>query len=203
MYNVAVIIRNKKIWLPIMTVILCGLVSCKKTETSSQPSVFDFGNETSEAVALVNEANIKLKTVKKMYKDSQEQQLDLKTAMNEKDVEKVKKLSDDFVTQLNEGMNLGEEAIKNIEEASNKKINSKYQEYLELKKQSLRKYLEAFEFRRKLAIRLRDVFTKSKDKNLIESAKTQLKVMEDNFQTNIDLAQELSRKANDLAKGKS
>jgi hypothetical protein len=196
-------VNFRKICFVVIVATVFGLASCKKTETSSQPSVFDFGNETSEAVALVNEANIKLKTVKKMYKDSQDQQLDLKTAMSDKDVEKVRKLSDDFVTQLNEGMNLGEEAIKNIEEASNKRINPKYLEYLELKKQSLRKYLEAFEFRRKLAIRLRDVFTKSKDKNLIETAKTQLKVMEDNFQTNIDSAQKLSREANDLAKKQS
>lgn len=176
-------------------------VSCRKAEnTLPQPGIFDFGNETSEAVTLVNEANIKLKAVKKMYKDSQDQQLDLKTAIAEKNVEKVKKLSDDFVTQLNEGMNLGEEAVKKIEEASEKKTNPKYQEYLGLKEQSLRKYLEAFEFRRKLAIRLRDVFTVSKDKNLIEKAKDELKIMEDNFQTNIDAAQKLSDEAKELAK---
>ncbi len=196
-------IIDKKIYLPVIMMLTFGLASCRKAENSSQPSVFDFGNQTSEAVALVNEANVKLKTVKTMYKASQEQQLDLKTAMAEKDVEKVKKLSDDFVTQLNEGMGLGEEAVKKIEEAAEKQTNPKYQEYLDLKKQSLLKYLEAFEFRRKLAIRLRNVFTVSKDKSLIEKAKDELKVMEDNFQTNIDSAQELSRSANNLAKGKS
>ncbi len=178
--------------------IFCS-ASCKKAD-SSQPSVFDFGDETPEAIALVNDANIKLKAVKTMYKNSQDKQIDLKTAMAEKDVEKVRQLSDDFVTQLNEGMNLGEEAIKKIEEASEKKTNPKYQEYLGLKEQSLRKYLVAFEFRRKLAIRLRDVFTVSKDKNLIEKAKDELKVMEENFQTNIDAAQKLSDDAKELAK---
>jgi hypothetical protein len=185
----------------VLPLMLCS-VSCKKAD-SSQPSVFDFSNETPEAVALVNEANIKLKAVKVMYKNSQDKQIDLKTAMAEKDVEKVRQLSDDFVTQLNEGMNLGEEAIKKIEEAAEKKTNPKYQEYLSLKEQSLRKYLAAFEFRRKLAIRLRDVFTVSKDKNLIEKAKDELKVMEENFQTNIDAAQKLSDEAKELAKKQS
>jgi hypothetical protein len=185
----------------VLPLMLCS-VSCKKAD-SSQPSVFDFSNETPEAVALVNEANIKLKAVKVMYKNSQDKQIDLKTAMAEKDVEKVRQLSDDFVTQLNEGMNLGEEAIKKIEEAAEKKTNPKYQEYLGLKEQSLRKYLAAFEFRRKLAIRLRDVFTVSKDKNLIEKAKDELKVMEENFQTNIDAAQKLSDEAKELAKKQS
>ncbi len=185
----------------ILPLMFCS-ASCKKAD-SSQPSVFDFNNETPEAVSLVNEANIKLKAVKTMYKNSQDKQIDLKTAMTEKDVEKVRQLSDDFVTQLNEGMNLGEEAIKKIEEASEKKTNPKYQEYLGLKEQSLRKYLVAFEFRRKLAIRLRDVFTVSKDKNLIEKAKDELKVMEENFQTNIDAAQKLSDEAKELAKKQS
>jgi hypothetical protein len=185
-----------------IAVMIAVFAACKKAD-SSQPGILGFGDETAEAVSLVNEANIQLKAVKVMYKNSQDQQLDLKTAMAEKDVEKVKKLSDDFVTQLNEGMNLGEEAIKKIEEAQEKRTNPKYQEYLALKEQSLRKYLAAFEFRRKLAIRLRDVFTVSKDKNLIEKAKDELKVMEDNFQTNIDEAQRISRDANDLAKKQS
>jgi hypothetical protein len=193
-------VNENKFYLLVIVMIMFGFAACKRAETSSQPSVFDFGNQTSEAVALVNEANDKLKTVKKMYKDSQDQQLDLKTAIAEKDVEKVKKLSDDFVTQLNEGMNLGDDAIKKIEEASEKQTNAKYQEYLDLKEQSLRKYLVAFEFRRKFAIRLRDVFTVSKDKKLIENAKDELKKMEENFQVNIDSAQDLSRQANELAK---
>jgi hypothetical protein len=194
--------RQREITILILiAVLVTAFTSCKKTENSaSQPGVFDFGNQTSEAVSLVNEANIKLKAAKELYKKSQEQQLYLKTAMSEKDVDKVKKLADDFVTQLNEGMNLGDEAVKKVAEASEKQTNPKYQEYLGLKEQSLRKYLVAFEFRRKLAIRLRDVFTVSKDKNLIEKAKDELKVMESNFQINIDEAQKLSRDANDLAK---
>jgi hypothetical protein len=195
-------VNETKICLLVIVAIVFGFTSCKKAD-SSQPSVFDFSNETSEAVELVKEANIKLKAVKIMYKNSQDQQLDLKTAMAEKDVEKVKNLSDSFVTQLNEGMNLGEEAIKKIDEAAEKKTNPKYQEYLQLKKQSLDKYLAAFEFRRKLATRLRDVFTVSKDKNLIEKAKDELKVMEDNFQTNITEAQKLSDEAKELAKKQS
>jgi hypothetical protein len=195
-------VNEKKICFLVIAAIVFGFTSCKKAD-SSQPSVFDFGNETPEAVELVKEANIKLKAVKVMYKNSQDQQLDLKTAMAEKDVEKVKNLSDSFVTQLNEGMNLGEEAIKKIDEAAEKQTNPKYQEYLQLKKQSLDKYLAAFEFRRKLATRLRDVFTVSKDKNLIEKAKDELKVMEDNFQTNITEAQRLSDEAKELAKKQS
>jgi hypothetical protein len=193
--------QREKTILILIAVLVTAFASCKKAENStSQPSVFDFGNQQTEAVALVNEANIQLKAAKELYKKSQEQQLFLKTAMAEKDVEKVKKLADDFVTKLNEGMNLGEEAVKKIDEAASKQTNPKYQEYLGLKKQSLDKYLVAFEFRRKLAVRLQQVFTVSKDKNLIEKAKDELKVMESNFQTNIDEAQRLSREANDLAK---
>jgi hypothetical protein len=133
-----------------------SLSGCKPADSSATSEPSFFSDETSEAVLLVKEANETLRGVKKLYKENESKLQELKEAMNAKNVDTVKKLSDDFVYQINDGMTLAEEAFKKIDEASNKNINSKFQEYLSLKKQALRKQLDAFEFRRQLARQLRD-----------------------------------------------
>jgi hypothetical protein len=175
------------------------LFACKKAENSDSSI---FSDETDEAVKLVNEGNKLLKDVKKIYKENESKLATLKEAMNGKDVETVRKLADDFVYKINDGMTLGEDAFKKIEEASNKNSNPKFQEYLNLKKLSLRKQLDAFEFRRLLARQLRDAFKVTKDASMLDKAKGELQQKEESFKKLMNEAEILSKEANDLAKTK-
>jgi hypothetical protein len=183
----------------IIALIALSLFACKPTDSSSTSEPSFFSDETSEAVLLVKEANEILRGVKKLYKENESKLQELKDAMNAKNVDTVKKLSDDFVYQINDGMTLAEDAFKKIDEASSKNINSKFQEYLSLKKQALRKQLDAFEFRRQLARQLRDAFKITKDAGILEKAKGELQLKEENFRKLMDEAREISLQANDLA----
>jgi hypothetical protein len=191
--------RKITTFISIFSMIAFTLSACKPTDSSVTTEPSFFSDETTEAVSLVKEANEMLRGVKKLYKENEKNLQDLKEAINAKNVDTVKKLSDDFVYQINDGMTLAEDAFKKIDEASNKNINSKFQEYLSLKKQALRKQLDAFEFRRQLARQLRDAFKITKDAGILEKAKGELQQKEENFRKLMDEAREISLQANELA----
>lgn len=178
------------------------LFSACRTGNSPQSSgidVFGLTDETGEAAAVIQDANEDLKKIRKMYKENQGKIDELKTAMNAKKVDEVKKIADELVYIINDGFVLGESAISKIEKAEAMNTNEKYREYLQLKKGSLKKQLDAFEFRRQAAQLLRDAFG-NKDKPEIEKAKAEFKDKEENFQKYMEIAREMSGEANQLAK---
>ncbi|MDQ3798948.1 MAG: hypothetical protein M3384_05825 [Acidobacteriota bacterium] len=175
--------------------------ACQKSGSSESSGIDVFGltDETGEAAAVVQDANEDLKKIRKMYKENQGKIDELKTAMNEKKVDEVKKIADELVYIINDGFVLGESAISKIEKAEAMNTNEKYKEYLQLKKGSLKKQLDAFEFRRQAAQLLRDAFG-NKDKLQIEKARAEFKDKEENFQKYMEIAREMSGEANQLAK---
>jgi hypothetical protein len=192
----------KRDFLTILFIFLLLSAGCRKSEsTSSDSSILDLGlsDQTKEAADLVIDANTDLKKIKVMYKDNEASKKELLEAMNNKEIDKVKKIADGLVIEINDGMNLGESAISKIEKAQELKINETFKEYLLLKEQSLRKQLEAFKFRFEAAKFLRDNFG-GRDKEEIEKAKATLKEQDENFQKYMEVGKELSVKANKLAK---
>lgn len=187
----------------LLVLFLCAflLIGCDRENTSNSSGIDVFGltDETDQAVALVSEANEDLKKIRKMYKENQSRIEELKEAMNAKEIDKVKKIADDLVYIINDGFVLGENAVKKLGQAESLNINPKYKEYLQMKKVSLQKQLDAFEFRRQFAIRLRNEFG-TKDKFEIEKVKSEFKDFEENFQTYMEKAREISGEANQLAK---
>jgi hypothetical protein len=177
------------------------LISCRSSRSSDQGklNVFGLTDQTQEAAELVEQANADLKKIRKMYKENQNKIEDLKSAMNEKRVEDVRKIADDLVYIINDGFVLGESAIAKISKAEEMNINETYREYLQKKKVSLQKQMEAFEFRRQFAMLLRDEFG-TKDKFEVEKVKSEFRTREENFQTYMEKARELSGEANQLAK---
>jgi hypothetical protein len=175
--------------------------ACQKSggSESSGIDVFGLTDQTQEAAAVIDDANEDLKKIRKMYKENQSKIDELKTAMNDKKVDEVKKIADDLVYIINDGFVLGESAVAKIEKAEAMNINDKYKEYLQLKKGSLKKQLDAFEFRRQAAQLLRDAFG-NKDKPEIEKAKSEFREKEENFQKYMEIAREMSGEANQLAK---
>lgn len=176
-------------------------IACQKSDSSQSSGIDVFGltDETPEAAAIVQDANDDLKKIRKMYKENQSKIEELKTAMQDKKIDEAKKIADELVYIINDGFVLGESAISKIEKAEALNTNDKYKEYLQLKKGSLKKQLDAFEFRRQAAQLLRDAFG-NKDKLEIEKAKADFREKEENFQKYMEIAREMSGEANQLAK---
>ncbi len=170
--------------------------ACKKGDDSP---IFDLTDDTDKAVQLIDSANADLKEIKKLYKANENRVEDLKIAMGNKKVEEAKKIANDAVYAINDGMSLGEKAVAKIEEARNLDINDDFKEYLDLKETSIRKFMEAFGFRREIALALRNGYDPENLKQR-EIVLTEFKEKEQKFKQLEEEAQNLSRKANKLAK---
>jgi predicted RND superfamily exporter protein len=192
----------KRDFLTVLFIFLLLVLGCRKSETttdSDSTSLFGPADQTKEAYDLVDEANTELKKIRVMYKENEEVKKELLEAMNNREIEKVKKIADGLVIEINDGMNIGESAISKIEKAQELNINETFKDYLRLKEQSLRKQLEAFKFRFDTAKYLRDNYG-GQDKAEIEKAKATLKEQDENFQKYMEAGRELSVRANKLYK---
>jgi hypothetical protein len=194
-------LRIPRLFLSCLFLLIFLFSACQKNGNSESSGIDVFGltDQTAEAGAIVQDANEDLKKIRKMYKENQSKIDELKTAMNDKKIDEVKKIADELVYIINDGFVLGESAVVKIEKAEALNTNDKYKEYLQLKKGSLKKQLDAFEFRRQAAQLLRDAFG-NKDKLEIERAKAEFREKEENFQKYMEIAREMSGEANQLAK---
>ena len=174
------------------------LSACPGDDSSDSTSIFSF-DQTEEAFNKVQEANHKLREIKKLFRENESRQEDLKSALAAKDAAKVKEISDELIYQINDGQRLGGEAIKEIEDVLEMNVNEDFKEYLRLKADSLRKYSEAYEERRKLARLLRDSYD-PKDAKQRDAVVAEFKRSDEVFKRIIAEAQETSEKANDFAK---
>lgn len=183
----------------IFCAILLSLVACQKSETSDDYDLLNFSDDTTAAAELVADANEDLNKIKIMYKRNEDQLEELKTAMGDKDIEKVKTITANLVGIINDGTRLGEDALGKIEKAETMNTNADFKEYLNLKAQSLQKQLDAFEHRRQAARLLKESFG-ANDPAAIEKAKASFKEQEDAAKKNLAVADEYSKKATALAK---
>jgi len=173
--------------------------ACQKNETSESFDVLSFSDDTTAAAELVSQANEDLNKIKVMYKKNEVHREELIAAMGAKDTEKVKKITDDLVYVINDGMRLGEEAVEKIGKARDMNIGEDFKEYLSLKEESLEKQLEAFENLRQAVRILRDGFG-TNDPKQIEQGQKVFKEKDENFVKTMAEAKEISKKANELAK---
>ncbi len=170
--------------------------ACKKGEDSS---VFSLTDDTDEAVKLIDSANEDLQGIKKLYKANENRVEDLKIAMKDKKVEDAKKIADDAVYAINDGMALATKSVEKIEKAEGLNINSDFKKYLALKEKSIRKLMEAFEMRREIALALRNGYDPEniQQRDLVLAA---FKEKDEKFKELEKEAQDASRQANQLAK---
>ena len=179
--------------------LFCVLLSSCNKGNSESSDLLSFSDETTAAAQLVAEANEDLNKIKVKYKENEVKREDLKDAMKSNDSEKVKKVADDLVYLINDGMALGEDAIGKISKAQEMSINPDFKEYLNLKELSLQKQMEAFENYRQAARILRDDYN-PKDEKQRETVKAEFAKRDDNFHKIMDEAKDYSKQANDLAK---
>lgn len=173
--------------------------ACKKSEQTESYDILNFSDETTEAARLVGDANEDLNKIKVLYKQNETKREELKAAMKENNTDAVKKIADELVYLINDGMALGESAIGKIEKAQAMNINADFKEYLSLKQESLQKQMDAFENYRQAARFLRDGYN-PKDEQQRERVKIEFADRDANFQKIMERAREYSKKANDLAK---
>jgi hypothetical protein len=173
--------------------------ACPKKNNSPQTGGILSFDETEAAGNEVKQANDQLKLIKQRFKENENRLDELQTAMKGKNPEKVREISDELVTQINAGTEVGEEAINKLRVAQEKNINKDYKEYLGLKIQALEKYVQAFEERRQAAILLRDGYD-PKNAAKREQVIGAFKEREDKFKEIVQSARELSEEANRLAR---
>ncbi len=191
-------IKMQKNFIKILLFLLLFSACSEKNDSSDTLDIFS-SDQAEEAAKLIEEANVKLNEIKQILKQNESRLEDLKMALSAKNATKVKELSDQLINQINLGTKLGEEALSKINEAQGLNINDDFKKYLGLKTQSLLKYSEAYEERRKLAILLRDNY----DPNNAEQRKTVVAEFERReviFLNIMKEAGELSLQANQLAK---
>ncbi|HEY0429443.1 MAG TPA: hypothetical protein VGC76_16815 [Pyrinomonadaceae bacterium] len=189
---------KRVIFIILLSIFVLAGGACSSAGDSSD-TAGSFFDQTQESVNLVAEANAELKQIKSLFQKNAGWLEELKTAMNNKDEKKVKEISNELVYQINDGTKLGEEAIEKIERAGQMNVNEDFKNYLNLKAESLRKYAEAFEERRQLAILLRDRYD-PKNAEQRDFVLEEFKKKEENFKRIIKQAQDTSEKANQLAK---
>ena len=119
--------------------------------------------------------------------------------MEANDAEKAKKIADDVVYLINDGMAFGESAVGKIQKAQEMQINDDYREYLRLKEDALKRQLEAFENYRQAARTLR---TKYDPKNaaMRDAVKEEFKTRNENYRKMMEEARDFSNRANEIAK---
>jgi len=173
--------------------------ACKKEGQAETSDFLNFSDETTAAAQLVAEANEDLNKIKVLYKKNEDKREELVAAMKGSDSEKVRKIADDLVYLINDGMALGESAIEKIEKAQAMNINPDFNEYLRLKSESLRKQMDAFENYRQAARFLRDGYNPKDDKQR-ENVKAEFTKRDENFHKTMEVARDYSKQASELAK---
>jgi tetratricopeptide (TPR) repeat protein len=162
-------------------------------------------DETAEAAALVQEANQELQKIKELYDENEGdgetpgKREQLKQALEANDAERVRKISDDVVYIIGDGMNYAKSAIEKIQQAQDLNTNDDYKEYLRLKEMALSKQVEAFENYRQAARSLRDNYD-PKNEALRAKVKLEFDDRSDKYRELMEKARDYSSQANELRK---
>jgi chromosome segregation ATPase len=157
----------------------------------------NFKNDLDQANKLVSEANDELKKVKKIQDDSEAKIKELKSALDAKSVDGVRAALGDLIKMIDDGLGYGRTAADKVEEASKLKVDDIFKKYLDLKAQSFRTQIEAFEARKKAAQIFRDAYG-SNDSARIEKAKEDFNKENEKYKRLLDQARDLSDEADKL-----
>lgn len=162
-------------------------------------------DETAEAAALVQDANADLRKIKEIYEENEGddekagKREQLKKALEANDAEQVRKVSDDVVYIIGDGMDHAKSAIEKIQRAQDMNVNEDYKEYLRFKELALAKQVEAFEQYRQAARALRDNYD-PKNEGLRARVKTEFDDRSEKYRELMEKARDYSSQANELAK---
>lgn len=180
-------------------------IVCALLASCSGGGILGPSDETAEAAKLVQEANQDLTKIKKLYNENEGddetegKRQQLKKALEANDEVQVKKISDDVVYIINDGMGFAKSAIEKVQQAQDMNVNDDYKEYLRLKELALAKQIEAFEQYRQAARALRDNYD-PKNEQLRAKVKIEFDQRSDKYRELMEKARDHSSQANELAK---
>ncbi len=176
------------------------IAGCGKNGASNDTGLLSLGgDDTEQAVKYVDEANDDLKRIKILYRENNQKRAELKTALTNNDIEKVKRLSDDLLLVILDGFAFAESAKDKIGKALALDINDDFKHYLRLKDESLSKQVKAFDYWKDSAKLFRDKFDASNPASMTEAA-TKFKENEKNFEKTMEEAKKLSEEADKFYK---
>lgn len=184
----------------IVVILSALLASC-----SGEGGILGPADETAEAAKLVQEANQDLTKIKKLYSENEGddetegKRQQLKKALEANDEAQVKKISDEVVYIINDGMDFAKSAIEKVQQAQDMNVNDDYKEYLRLKELALSKQVEAFEQYRQAARALRDNYDPNNEQ-LRAKVKVEFDQRSDKYRELMEKARDYSSEANELAK---
>ena len=179
--------------------IACFLSATCKSSGVGPIDILGSTDDTAEAAKIVAEANQDLIKIKVLYEQNEGKREELKAAMEKNDTVAAKKIADDVVYLINDGVAFGNTAVEKLQKAQEMQINDDYREYLRLKEESLKLELEAFENYRMAARSLRDNYD-PKNAAMRDKVKLEFKTRSDNYRTIMEKARDYSKRANELAK---
>ena len=178
-----------------------GMTNCgggEERNSSGDSGLLDFSDDTDKAIDLIFEANRNLKSIKALYNQNNPKIEELKKALSNNEIEKVRRISDELSLVIVDGYALAESAKQKIDEAKNLSgIDDTFREYLELKSESLDLQIKAFNYRRDSAKLFRDEFG-TEDTSKLDTAKAKFIENEKKFAEYIEEAKKKSGQADKI-----
>lgn len=177
-----------------MLLLVAVVISCK---SASDYSPFGPPDETQKAGEVISGANEDLQKIKVLYEENESMRRELKQALETNNAEQVRDVSDRVIKLIADGTVIAKRALAKIDEALDMNINETYKEYLDLKKQSLKRQLEAFENYRVAAESLKTNYD-PRDEEKKNKVKNEFKDRTEKYTADMEKARSLSYKANEI-----
>lgn len=173
------------------------LTSCNLVGRGTGGEELGSSSERRKAFELINDANTNIKSIKVLYRENNAKISELETALKEGNLKKVKRLADELSLAINDGYILAESVMDKIEKARSLNINITWKRYLDLKEESLKLQIRAFDYRRDSAKLFRDKIG-SEDKATLKLARDTFSRNEEAFKKHMADAQKVSKEADEV-----
>lgn len=174
--------------------LIAVVISCK---SASDYSPFGPPDETQKAGEVISAANEDLQKIKVLYEENESMRRELKQALETNNAEQVRDISDRVIKLIADGTVIAKRALSKIDEAREMNINETYREYLDLKKNSLKRQLEAFENYRVAAESLKTNYD-PRDEAKRNTVRNEFKDRTEKYTADMERARSLSYQANEL-----
>ena len=156
------------------------------------------GGARTEANKLVTQAQQELAEVDRIDTENDSKISDLNRAEDENNAADVKRILEESMKALDEGLQHGENAAQKIEQASKLDIDPVYRDYLQLKAQAFRKQIDAYKRLRDAAQIMHDNYGKGGSAET--QAKADFRKANDDYRKLLNEARDLHRKADAIAR---
>lgn len=177
-----------------MLVVIAVVLGCK---SASDYSPFGPPDETQKAGEVISSANEDLQKIKVLYEENESMRRELKQALETNNAEQVRDVSDRVIKLIADGTIIANRALGKIDDALDMNINETYERYLDLKKDSLKRQLEAFQNYSVAAQSLKDNYDPRNEEKR-NTVKNEFKNRTEKYTADMEKARSLSYQANEL-----